>query len=298
MALWVQLKPGRVRWFTSKNLVDWEFASDLMRDWAFECMDVVFLPVDGDKNNMKCVIYDASFDYEVGTFDGKQFHSETKPLINMRGNFYAAQTFTDAPGGRIIQIGWMRTHHNVAAQFGLPFNQQMAFPCELTLHQTKDGPRLRCYPIHEIDSLVTGEYKATDTHLNRDQNWIEGQSDLDLVDLDVTFKPSDSSVVTIQLPKVTLRYDASTQRIEHQGINDKGESAWMTTLENVAPIDGVVELRFLVDRMTVEAYAHRGEMFGAYYLHPDNNPKEYSIRSSDSIQVQSLNLRKLRSSWK
>jgi hypothetical protein len=37
--------PSRVRLFTSTNLVDWTFASDLMRDWAFECMDLVFLPL-------------------------------------------------------------------------------------------------------------------------------------------------------------------------------------------------------------------------------------------------------------
>ncbi len=298
MALWVQLKPGRIRWFTSKNLVDWEFTSDLMRDWAYECMDVVFLPVDGDKNNMKCLIYDASFDYEVGSFDGKQFHSETQPLLNMRGNFYAAQTFNNMPDGRVVQIGWMRTHHNVAAQFGLPFNQQMAFPCELTLHQTTDGPRLRCYPIREIESLVTSEFNLKDTLLNPNQNLLEGQSDLDLVDLKFSFMPTDPSVVTIQLPRVTLRYDSKTRRVEHQGINDKGDSVWMTTLEDVKPIDGRIELRCLVDRMTVEVYANHGEMFGAYYLHPDNDPKEYCLRSSEPIRVQSLSLRKLRSSWK
>ncbi len=65
MVLWVQRNPGRVRFFTSKNLTDWEFASDLMRDWAFECMDLVFLAVDGDRQQMKCMIYDASFDYEI-----------------------------------------------------------------------------------------------------------------------------------------------------------------------------------------------------------------------------------------
>lgn len=60
MSLWVQSNPGRVRIFTSTNLTDWEFASDLMRDWAFECMDVLFYSTaDGGE---RAVIYDASFD--------------------------------------------------------------------------------------------------------------------------------------------------------------------------------------------------------------------------------------------
>lgn len=35
----------------------------------------------------------------------------------------------------------------------MPFNQQVSFPCELTLRTTPDGPRLYREPIREIASL-------------------------------------------------------------------------------------------------------------------------------------------------
>ena len=53
-------------------------ASDFDRNWAFECMDFVHLPVDGDPNNKKWLLFDASFDYEIGEFDGKTFTTDKK----------------------------------------------------------------------------------------------------------------------------------------------------------------------------------------------------------------------------
>ena len=53
------------------------------------------------------------------------------------------------PDGRRIQIGW----GNGIAFPGMPFNQQMSIPCELTLHSTDDGIRMFARPVAEIDSL-------------------------------------------------------------------------------------------------------------------------------------------------
>jgi len=46
MVLWLRkAKPGTVRIFNSDDLVNWEKVSDFQRDWVFECMDLVKLPV-------------------------------------------------------------------------------------------------------------------------------------------------------------------------------------------------------------------------------------------------------------
>ncbi len=299
MALWVQQNPGRVRWFTSKNLVDWEFASDLMRDWAFECMDVVFLPVDGDKNNIKCVIYDASFDYEIGNFDGKEFKSESEPFLNVRGNFYAAQSFNQAPNGRVVQIGWMRGGPNSAELFGVPHNQQMAFPCDLTLKTTPDGVRLLVWPIPEIESLVTKTHTLSSVKLNRGVNALSGASDLDLVDVEVTFRPGNATEIVFNLPRVSVRYDVKKQVLLFSGIDDKGESKESVCLDNLAPRDGKVSLRLLVDRLNVEAYAFHGETFAAHYIHPLLGPKVISIHAiGGDATIDTLTVRELSSAWK
>ncbi len=299
MALWVQRKPGRVRWFTSKNLTDWEFASDLMRDWAYECMDVVFLPVDGDADNMKCLIYDASFDYEIGAFDGKEFHAESDTLKNVRGNFYAAQTFNQAPDGRVVQIGWMNGGPNAAETFGVPHNQQMSFPCDLSLKTTRDGVRLVCWPIDEIDSLVTSSQVKENVTLSESVNALGDVDDLDLVDLSIDFSPGSASQVVIDLPRVSLRYDVKKQRLMHNGIDKEGKLQETTTLDHLPPRDGVVSLRFLVDRLTVEAYAFGGETFAAHYIHATDGPVEPSIHAvGGQAEIRRLEIRKLKSAWR
>ncbi|QDT04708.1 Levanase precursor [Rubripirellula lacrimiformis] len=298
MALWVQQNPGRVRWFTSQNLVDWEFASDLMRDWAFECMDVVFLPVDGDAKNVKCVIYDASFDYEIGQFDGKEFHSETDALKTSQGNFYAAQSFNQAPNGRVVQMGWMRGGPNSADVYGLPHNQQMAFPCDLTLRTTDSGIRLFVWPIPEISSLVRKKHTYSNISLPPGTNAIADLSDLDLIDLEVTFTPGSAKQVVFDLPRVSVRYDVQKQTLNHDGVDDQGNPIPKTTIDKVALRDGKVSLRLLVDRLTLEAFSSDGESFAAHYIDPKNEAPIVSIHAiGGQATIESLEVRELESAW-
>lgn len=298
MVLWVQRNPGRVRFFTSPNLTDWTFASDLMRDWAFECMDVVFLPVDGDPDNVKCVIYDASFDYEIGMFDGKEFHSESKPLVAGGGNFYAAQTFYNAPEGRAVQIGWMRGGPNSADAYGLPYNQQMSFPCELTLRTTDDGVRLFCYPIQEIESLAKETHTKQDFELREGVNLLDGINKLDLVDLTIDFDPGDADQIVFDFPRVSLTYDAAEKTLSHTGVDDEGNLKQVTTLKDLTPHNGSVRLRFLIDRLSVEAYANNGAQFTAHYFAPKRNESQQSIHATGGkAKVNELTVRELKSAW-
>jgi sucrose-6-phosphate hydrolase SacC (GH32 family) len=299
MVLWVQEKPGRVRFFTSKNLTDWEFASDLLRDWAFECMDLVFLPVDGDPSQVKAVIYDASFDYEIGSFDGKEFHTEAGPYRTGTGDFYAAQTFNNGPDGRVVQIGWMRGGPNTAEAYGLPFNQQMSFPCELTLKTTDKGPRLLALPIKEIDSLVRESFVRQQVELGEGNDLLQGIKPLDLVDFECEFELGDAEQVIFDFPSVTLTYEMATKTLTQTGINDRGELVNVVVFDNLSPRDGVIKLRFLIDRLSVESYAFDGERFAAHYYGPQFGDGKQSIHASGgTAHIKQANISTLDSSWK
>lgn len=298
MVLWVSRDPGRVRWFTSKNLVDWEFASDLMRDWAFECMDVVFLNEDGDPAKSKCVIYDASFDYEVGIFDGKRFYSETQRLIGGEGDFYAAQTFNNMPDGRCVQIGWMRNGPNSANDYGLPFNQQMAFPTEMSLHSTANGPRLKLWPIQEIASLVKETHEYENVTLAEGGHMISKLEGLDLVDLEIKFEPGDATQLVLDLPGVSLTYEAEAGQLVHWIPGRDGGKDRITTLDHMHPRDGKVSFRLLLDRLSCDAYGFAGEQYRTHYIRPQLAPKTHSIRPiGGTMKINSLVLRELNSAW-
>ena len=75
--------------------------------------------------------------YSVGEFDGRKFTEETPQLPCDHGpNFYATQTWGEIAGqeGRRVQIAWMRD----GKYPDMPFNQQMSFPCDLTLRTVRE----------------------------------------------------------------------------------------------------------------------------------------------------------------
>ena len=137
MAVYDELDGKRwIAFHTSPDLKQWKFESRI--EGFYECPDLFELPVDGKRREKLWVLTAASSEYRLGTFDGRQFTPQTPMLPGHRGNaFYAAQTYSDIPArdGRRIQIGWGRI-----ATPGMPFNQMMTFPCELTLRSTARRP--------------------------------------------------------------------------------------------------------------------------------------------------------------
>ena len=298
MMLWVCRDPGRVRIFTSKNLVDWKVSSDLMRDWAYECMDTIFLPVDGNPDNVKCVIYDASFDYEIGSFDGKTFNTETGPLIAGGGNFYAAQTFNNSPDDRTVQIGWMNGGPDVADAHGLLHNQQMSFPCELTLRTTDQGVRLFAWPVEEIMSLVDNSIEIPVQSVRPNDNALGGMKPIDLADVEIEFAPNTAETLIMEFPSVTLTYATKTQRLSCTGVDREGQIEDVTIFGKLEPKDGIIKLRFLIDRLSVEIYAFGGEQFRAKYFSPKFGTGKQSITATGGeAKVNKLEIRQLHSAW-
>lgn len=139
--------------YTSPNLKDWNYESHVTG--FFECPQFFELPVDKNPNNTKWVMYGASGTYMTGSFDGKAFRPEAGKYYYGNGALYAAQTFENMPpsDGRRIQIGWGRI-----PQPGMPFNNMMLLPTELTLRSTKEGIRLFNTPVKELEMLQEKEY--------------------------------------------------------------------------------------------------------------------------------------------
>ena len=133
--------------YTSHNLKEWTYQSHITGFW--ECPDLFELPVDGNPDNTRWVMYGASNTYMIGTFDGKTFVPQGGKYRFCTGSIYAAQTISHTPDGRRIQIGWGRVAHP-----GMPFNGMMLLPTELTLKTTNEGIRMISKPVKEVNSLL------------------------------------------------------------------------------------------------------------------------------------------------
>ena len=275
------IAPGKVRFFTSDNLTDWAMASDFDRNWVFECMDFVHLPVDGNQDNKKWILFDASFDYEIGEFDGTTFTTDKKVGLGDFGkNYYAAQTFNNSPDGRTVVIGWMRgSDFN---KVGMPFNQQMSFPTTMELRTTPEGVKLFRWPIKEIESLYTKRHEYMNLPVAELVDALS-KIDADLIDASIEFDPKETGTIEWNLRGLKVSYDADKQQFLYRG-----------SRLAAAPVNGKVKLRVLVDRGSIELFANDGAAVATHFALPD--PKNRSISLSGNGSV-SLVIYELKSSW-
>lgn len=277
----LHLKRGHARFFTSPNLKDWTHASDFKHGSIHECPDLFKLPVDGNAENEKWVLCGAGFRYFVGTFDGKQFTPEAGPIRGDFGkNFYAAQTWTNSPDGRTVQVAWMAGGRYP----GMPFNQQQSFPCELTLRTTSKGIRLFRYPVGEIRSLHTAPTTLKDHTLKPGDNPLSEISG-DLFDIELEVELGNSTDFGIRLHETAIAWT-------------DGRISCLGTEADLSPVDGRIMLRILVDRTSIETFANDGQVsMTSCFLPRKENTRLELYTKEETISIRSLTVAKLTSSW-
>jgi fructan beta-fructosidase len=151
--------------YESKNLRQWKRTgafTDPDRDAVYECPEMFELPIEGQPGQTRWIVLGAQNPYFIGHFDGKTFVKNSGPHGAPRGALYAAQTFSDVPDGRRIQIGWVRT-----ATFGTRYpdqlvSQSFTLPQELTLRETEAGLRVFTNPVLETEGLRVSAAAAID----------------------------------------------------------------------------------------------------------------------------------------
>lgn len=250
--------------FGSPNLKEWTKLSDLPIPNGHECPDLFELPVDGDPANTRWVAWEGGGLYLVGRFDGKTFSTEGGPFPTQFGaNDYAAQTYSDIPptDGRRIQFSWMRGGRYP----DMPFNQQMSVPRVLTLRTTPDGIRLFFEPIEEIKKLREKQHAWDDVMLRAEPVSLACAAG-ELLDIEVTFDLGQAKTVGLDIRGHKVEYSSADQQLTALG-----------KVAPLAPIDGRIALRILVDRTSVEVFANGGRVQLASCFLPEPENKNLSV---------------------
>ena len=272
-----------VHFFTSSDLKSWEFQSELKS--FHECPELFELAVDGDSVNKKWVLYGANGDYFVGEFDGKKFDVEEGPVKFHYSNcFFASQTFNNIPvsDGRRIQMGWARG----ANMPGMPFNQEILFPVELTMRSTEQGCRLFVKPIREVEVLHKKKWRWSDINVVSGQNILSGVSGElfhILIDLDV----SGAGKCGINVRNLPIVYDVS-----------KRELSCLDKVAPLVPVDGRIKLELLVDRASVEIFANDGLVYMPMYKLLADEPELLELFVEEgSVMVKDIEVFELDGAW-
>jgi len=278
MVLYV--KRGQAHFFNSDDMKKWTATSVVSLNGFHECPDMFQLPAGGDTKKLKWVLYDGRFSYWIGEFDGKTFTPETGELrCEFCRNFHAAQSW-ETPNGKRVQIGWM----NGGKYPGMPFNQQQSFPCELTLRTTPEGVRLHMYPIERIKELYTSSFTLEDRALRPGENPLSEVSG-DLFDIAMDIEIGDATEVGLRLHGASVTYA-------------DGKVTSLGAAAKVGPKDGIIKMRILVDRTSVETFVNDGEAALPCCFVPKKQDTGLELYAKGgSARIRSLRVSKLRSIW-
>ncbi|WP_193212593.1 glycoside hydrolase family 32 protein [Luteolibacter marinus] len=278
---WVMILYGHGKYhvFTSTNLLDWKDEHHPIPD-AFECPDFFELPVVGKPSVKKWALIHADGKYSLGTFDGREFKEETPRYTSDLGghNFYATQTFdnTDKADGRRIQLAWMR-----GSDFpGMPFSQQVSFPCELTLHETPAGLRLFRNPVREIEKLHgAGKNWNSRTLEAGGKLQLAGAGELFHLKAEVSIPEGSRLEFSLRGHPVTVTTSAV----------DSGNGTHATQ-------GPVRNLEILLDRASVETFANDGEYSCTRYFQPSAEGLTVTAQGG-TVELKSIELHELKSIW-
>lgn len=292
--------------YTSTNMIDWEKRS-VLKGW-YECPELFELAVDGDLDMTKWVMYGADGRYALGSFDGETFTPDSRseeefdPYISstrfLNGQTYkymahygntmfAAQTFNDIPltDGRRMQIGWLRS-----ATPGMPFNQAMSLPCELTLRRTADGIRLFTWPARELESLRRDKLEWMGLTIQEGETALPG-TDGELLDIVTEFEVSEGES-GLDVHGVKVLYCRERQKLACTLPNGSEVYAPLKS------VDGTIRLRIISDRTSIEIFANEGRVYiPVAVLLADRQKRVAWISRGGSTSVLSLEVHLLQSIW-
>jgi sucrose-6-phosphate hydrolase SacC (GH32 family) len=269
----VEAVARRVAVYTSPNLLDWTFASHFGPARAvggvWECPDLFELPVRGTRErhwvlvvslNPGAVAGGSGTQYFVGAFDGRTFTTDDAGAgrdagpdrdgdadwLDFGRDYYAAVSFSGAPEGRRIMLGWAANWDYANATPTAPWRSAMSLAREVDLVRWPDG-RLR---IAQRPVLPPGEVPGLVVHDLRVPSGPEDRTELSLSTAD----GRDTVTLTVDGGTRTLRCDR----------NRAGDVDFHPAFRSVdvapLPQEEQTDLRIVVDGCVLEVFAAGGRV--------------------------------------
>ncbi len=244
--------------FTSPDLRQWEKQSHL--PGFYVCPDVFHLPVVDEPGQNVWVAMDWQ-QYATGAFDGMSFTPETEVrALDSGKNRSANQSWKHLPDGRVVQICWLRG----GKYPGMPFDQQMGFPTELSLRRINGQLTLCKTPIDEIKRLYTNTTEFDLGNLNEGE-CLKVDAPGKSLDMGLQFNLGDSGELVINV----LEQDITITRNE---VRCRG------CVGKLPGTPEVQDIRILADRTSLEIFANHGSMTMTFCLVPNDASPDITLR--------------------
>lgn len=306
--------------YSSGNLKEWKKESSFgamqgAHGGVWECPDLVELPVEGTKEKKWVLICNlnpggpfggSAAQYFVGSFDGKKFVNEsptqTKWLDWGKDN-YATVTWSNAPAGRCIALGWMSNWQYANNVPTTQYRSTNTLARDLTLYRAGGELYLKSKPSPEIKKARAEEKKISTFEVKGNYEVASLLADnKGAYEIEMTIENKGTSKIDFSLmnekgEKVAMYYDV----VRKQFVMDRSASGIVGFSRDfpavtVAPVRNTdqIHLRLFIDRSSVEAFGEEGEYVMTNLVFPAE-PYNRMVFSSDkgSYIVKSMNVYRL-----
>ena len=306
--------------YSSGNLKEWKKESSFgamqgAHGGVWECPDLVEVAVEGSKEKKWVLICNlnpggpfggSAAQYFVGSFDGKKFVNEsptqTKWLDWGKDN-YATVTWSNAPAGRCIALGWMSNWQYANNVPTTQYRSANTLARDLTLYRAGGELYLKSKPSPEIKKARAEEKKIPTFEVKGNYEVASLLADnKGAYEIEMTIENKGTSKIDFSLmnekgEKVAMYYDV----VRKQFVMDRSASGVVGFSRDfpavtVAPVRNTdqIHLRLFIDRSSVEAFGEDGEYVMTNLVFPAE-PYNRMVFSSDkgSYIVKSMNVYRL-----
>lgn len=318
----------RISFYTSKNLIDWQYQSDFGQDIGFhggvwECPDLLKFNVNGQEKYVLLVSINpggpnggSATQYFVGDFDGKNFVLDEKfaqnnhksaRWIDYGTDNYAGVTWSNVPkeDGRTLFIGWMSNWDYARTVPTYQWRSAMTVPRTLNLKQIADQYVLVSEPVEELAQLHK-QSKIIDAKKFSGQFTLPSfAADSGLYELRLDVKTQHSQKLDIilfnqQLQQVVLTFDFAEQQIKFDR-TQAGENSFYDKFASVqmAPMPKNTDeltIQWLQDKASSEIFINQGEVVLTAISFPPEAFNQFSIQVDKEIEVEGV-IYELSSIW-
>jgi fructan beta-fructosidase len=321
--LWnlVLVAGDHAQFFTSKNLINWEFESDFGKNigahgGVWECPDIFKLKV-ADSREEKWVLLisinpgapngGSGTQYFIGDYDGKSFKTDQEDIkwIDHGTDNYAGVTYNDAPANKRIFIGWMSNWSYARDTPTKNWRSAMTLPRELSLVKINNDYVLKSTPIDQLESQLKQEYSNKTITLHADEK-VEinypnfNQSEIKFIaeakDLKLVFSndAKDSLAIEYNAKQKTFSLDR-----RHSGIvnfeQSFGEKIHKTAVPNI--ILNTIDYQIITDWSSIEIFLDGGVYSFTEQIFPNTPYTKLTVSSTDNQEVSTFSIKYITSIW-
>ena len=316
-----------VRFYTSKNLIDWTYLSDFgaagLKDTEFwECPDLFELPVENESGVSHWILKvdvinnalngGSGSQYFVGRFNGTSFCNDNPDELilcsDFGSDFYAAQSFNNLPveQKRCIWIAWMNNWlyaDNIPTK---PWRGNMTIPREISLKKIDEGIRLCQSPVkeikllrHEIINLKNEKFTAgIDVLKKYDFYWgsFEIIAEFRLKqnsNFGFSFKNIENHLTLVGFKATECQFFIDRTKSGTSDFNKNFEGIHYAPL--TSKNTNLIKIHLLVDMNSVEMFCDEGEAVITDLIFPNQTDCSIALFADkkESVEIISLQIFKL-----